>query len=83
MAVLAAEAPDVLSHAAARARNAGALMAACLSPQRFAELRELAGAYVRLTPSQVLNPCAVPSCKRFLCRMLQQCACMAWCRYGV
>ena len=61
MAVIAAEAPDVLSHAAVRACNAGALMAACLSPQRFAELRALAGSYVRLTPSQVLSPCALPN----------------------
>ena len=60
VAVIAAQAPDVLSHAAVRARNAGALMAACLSPQRFAELRELAGSYVQITPSQVLNPCASP-----------------------
>ena len=60
MAVIAAQAPDVLSHAAVRARNAGALMAACMSPQRFAELQALAGSYVQLTPSQVLKQCVLP-----------------------
>lgn len=71
----------MLSHAAVRARNAGALMAACLSPQRFAELRAMAGSYVQLTPSQVLNPCALPDkggCCDTAATRLQ-----VGCRYGV
>lgn len=52
VAVVAAEMPDVLSHAAVRARNYGALMAACLSPARYAELQSLEGSFVRLSPSQ-------------------------------
>ncbi len=52
MAVVAAQAPDVLSHAAVRARNAGALMAACLAQAARARLAALAGFVVRLVPSQ-------------------------------
>jgi len=74
VAVVAAQAPDVLSHAAVRARNAGALMAACLAPAVRARLAALAGSVARLVPSQARpDMCGMLALRRRLmcpCRLL-------------
>ena len=40
-AVITPDAPDLVSHLAVRARNAGVLLAACLEPETYQRLREL------------------------------------------
>ena len=53
MAVLTPDSPDVLCHAAVRARNCSVLLASCAEPAQLAELRTLSGSYVSLTMSKV------------------------------
>lgn len=52
VAVITRQAPDVLSHAAIRARNSGVLMAACCDNGTLEILRNLSGKNARLTPSR-------------------------------
>ena len=55
VAVVTGNAPDVLSHAAVRARNSSVMLAACHQEGPLQQLRELASrsASVCLTPYQV------------------------------
>jgi hypothetical protein len=61
VAVLTSDTPDVLSHAAVRARNGGVLLASCFQPDRLAVLSRLEGSFVKLSHSQV-QP-VPPKCK--------------------
>ncbi|KAK9830544.1 hypothetical protein WJX72_012386 [[Myrmecia] bisecta] len=52
VAVVTPDSPDVLCHAAVRARNAGVLFASCFDAQQLAAIGELAGQQVDLQVSQ-------------------------------
>ena len=51
--VTGGDAPDVLSHAAVRARNCSVLLAACFDNKEVTCLQGMAGRFATLTPSQV------------------------------
>lgn len=51
--VLTSDTPDVLSHAAVRARNSGVLLASCFQPPRLAALARMEGSFIKLSHSQV------------------------------
>eukprot|EP00884_Botryococcus_braunii_P018283 jgi/Botrbrau1/5138/Bobra.0172s0010.1 len=50
--VLTSDTPDVLSHAAVRARNGGVLLASCFQPPRLAALSRMEGSFIKLSHSQ-------------------------------
>jgi hypothetical protein len=52
-AIITGSAPDVLSHAAVRARNSGTLLAACFDKDRLFEMKSLLGTTISLASIQV------------------------------
>lgn len=56
VAVVCQQAPDVLSHAAVRARNGNVLVAACFETAPLERLRSMEGQAVQLSLAQV-SPC--------------------------
>ena len=64
-AVISEQAPDVLSHAAVRARNMGVLLAACHDAAILADLRSHAGSTLTMQLSQVCQMAPVLDCYWF------------------
>ena len=53
MAAITPDNPDVLCHAAVRARNSGVMFAACFDPQEVARIAQLEGQAVKLSIAEV------------------------------
>ena len=53
VAAITPDNPDVLCHAAVRARNSGVMFAACFDPQEVARIAQLEGQAVQLSIAEV------------------------------